>query len=197
MKKLFYSTSMVVLFILVINLGYAQEKQAVTTVKTVVPKEAKATMENAAQASSVTDVITSSKSHSTLLAALKNAALLETLSGTGPFTVFAPSNDAFTKIPTTALEIMMKPEYNQALTKILTGHVLSGVVKSQDIIDAIKAGAGNATFTTLNGDKITASEEKGKIKITDAMGNIAYISTANINAENGVIHSIDAVFGTK
>jgi uncharacterized surface protein with fasciclin (FAS1) repeats len=197
MKKLFYSTSMVVLFILVLNLGYAQEKQTVAAAKTAVTKEVKSTMENTAQTSTITDVITASKNHSTLLAALKNTALLETLSGAGPFTVFAPSNDAFAKIPTTALEIMMKPEYNQALTKILTGHVLSGIIKSQDIIDAIKAGAGNAIFTTLNGEKITATEEKGKIKLTDAMGNSAYISTSNITAENGIIHSIDAVFGTK
>jgi uncharacterized surface protein with fasciclin (FAS1) repeats len=211
MKKFFLTTSMVASFILIVSLGFAQEKQAVATAKKTVakvvtpvaekitPAPAMASQVVAAtmQANTVADVITASKNHSTLLAALKSAGLVETLAGAGPFTVFAPTNDAFAKIPAAGLEVLLKPEYKAALTKILTGHVVSGTLKSQDVLEAIKTGGGKAILTTLSGDKITATEEKGKIKITDAAGNIAHISMADTNADNGIIHSIDAVFGTQ
>lgn len=214
MKKFFLSTSMVVSFIVVVNFSYAQEKQAVVAAKKVVTNTAPAATKvspamatstkavtteitSTTQASTVADVISSSKDHTTLLAALKSAGLLETLAGSGPFTVFAPTNDAFAKIPAAGLEVLLKPEYKMALSKILTGHVVSGTLKSTDVLDAIKTGGGKAVLTTLSGDKITASEEKGKIKIVDAAGNIAFISKADIVAENGIIHSIDGTLGTQ
>jgi uncharacterized surface protein with fasciclin (FAS1) repeats len=213
MKKFLLSTNMVATFILIINLGYAQEKQTVASVKKTVAKVAAPVSEKvasamaqqknetatsaitASQTGTVADVITASKKHSTLLTAINNAGLLETLAGSGPITVFAPSNDAFAKIPAAGLEILLKPEYKLALTKILTGHVLSGSFKSQDILDAINAGEGKASFTSLSGDKITASKEKGKIKLVDSIGNAAYISIADIAADNGFIHTIDTVLG--
>jgi uncharacterized surface protein with fasciclin (FAS1) repeats len=213
MKKFLLSTNLVATFILIINLGYAQEKQTVASVKKTVTKAvapvsekvapAMAQQKNetatsaitASQTGTVADIIAASKKHSTLLTAINNAGLLETLAGSGSITVFAPSNDAFAKIPVAGLEILLKPEYKLALTKILTGHVLSGSFKSQDILDAINAGEGKASFTTLSGDKITASKEKGKIKLTDSIGNAAYISIADIAADNGFVHTIDAVLG--
>jgi uncharacterized surface protein with fasciclin (FAS1) repeats len=213
MKKSLLSTNLVATFILIINLGYAQEKQTVASVKKTVTKAvapvsekvapAMAQQKNetatsaitASQTGTVADIIAASKKHSTLLTAINNAGLLETLAGSGPITVFAPSNDAFAKIPVAGLEILLKPEYKLALTKILTGHVLSGSFKSQDILDAINAGEGKASFTTLSGDKIIASKEKGKIKLTDSIGNAAYISIADIAADNGFVHTIDAVLG--
>lgn len=211
MKKLFFTTSLVATFILVVNVGFSQEKQAAATAKKTVAKVVTPVGEKIAtepavvsttsagllQPNTVADVIASSKNYSTLLTALKSAGLVETLAGAGPFTVFAPTNDAFAKIPTAGLDILMKPEYKAALTKILTGHVVSGSLKSNDIFEAIKTGGGKAILTTLSGDKLTAIEEKGKIRITDAAGNIAYVSLADTASDNGVIHSIDGVFGTQ
>jgi uncharacterized surface protein with fasciclin (FAS1) repeats len=199
MKKLCTTASMAVSLILLLSMSYAQEKVNAASVKTAAVSKATPAMSMAdqTQGGTVADIVAGSKAHSTLLVALKSAGLVETLKAAGPFTVFAPTNDAFSKIPTAALDNLLKPENKETLSKVLTGHVLSGTVKAEDIITAIKAGNGTATFATLNGDKLTATTEAGKVKLTDSAGNSAFISTAEIAADNGVVHVIDAVLAGK
>jgi uncharacterized surface protein with fasciclin (FAS1) repeats len=148
-----------------------------------------------AQGKTVADVAIASKAHTTLVAALKSAGLVDALKGKGPYTLFAPTNDAFAKIPADVLEGLMKPEGKDALAKILTNHVVSGNYKSADILGAIKSGNGKAEFPTLGGDKLTITSEGGKVKVTDGGGNVAYISAADLAADNGVVHVLDAVIG--
>jgi uncharacterized surface protein with fasciclin (FAS1) repeats len=148
-----------------------------------------------AQGKTVADIAMASKSHSTLVAALKSAGLIDALKGKGPYTLFAPTNEAFAKIPADVMEGLMKPEGKDALAKILTNHVVSGNYKSADILGAIKSGNGKAEFPTLGGDKLTITSEGGKVKVTDSAGNVAYISAADLAADNGVVHVLDAVIG--
>jgi uncharacterized surface protein with fasciclin (FAS1) repeats len=148
-----------------------------------------------AQGKTVADVAIASKSHTTLVAALKGAGLVDALKGKGPYTLFAPTNEAFAKIPADVLEGLLKPEGKDALAKILTNHVVSGNYKSADILGAIKSGNGKAEFPTLGGDKLTITSEGGKVKVTDGAGNVAYISAADLAADNGVVHVLDAVIG--
>jgi uncharacterized surface protein with fasciclin (FAS1) repeats len=202
MKKLCTTASMAVSLILLISVSYAQEKVTTASLKTapitkVAPAPSMDTKTQAVQAGTVADVVAGSKAHSTLLVALKSAGLVETLKGAGPFTVFAPTNDAFSKIPAAALDNLLKPENKETLSKVLTGHVVSGTIKAEDILAAIKAGNGTATFTTVSGNKLTATAEGGKVKLTDSAGNAAFVSTADIAADNGVVHIIDAVLAGK
>jgi uncharacterized surface protein with fasciclin (FAS1) repeats len=152
---------------------------------------------DAAQSGTVADVIGASKAHSTLSTALKAAGLTDALKGAGPFTVFAPTNDAFAKVPAAALDNLLKPENKETLSKVLTTHVVAGSLKAADILAAIKAGNGTASFSSLSGEKLTASAEGDKVKITDSAGNVAIVSTADIGADNGVIHVIDNVLAGK
>jgi uncharacterized surface protein with fasciclin (FAS1) repeats len=196
MKKFLLSTSMVVSFILIVSLGLAQEKQVMAAAKKSVSTPVvveKANSSSDKQAGTIVDVIASSKAHTTLLQAVKTAGLVDALQGAGPFTVFAPTNDAFSKIPASTLDNLFKPEGKEALTKVLSTHVLNGSIKAEDILTAIKNGNGSATFSTLNGDKLTATTEAGKVKITDSNGNVAFVTTTSINADNGIIHVLDAV----
>jgi hypothetical protein len=146
-----------------------------------------------AQQKDIVDVAAGSPAHTTLVAAVKAAGLVETLKGKGPFTVFAPTNDAFGKLPAGTVETLLKPENKAALTGILTYHVVAGKLDAKAVGAAIKAGGGKAELTTVAGDKLTASVENGKVKITDAKGNSAYVTAADLNASNGVIHVIDSV----
>jgi uncharacterized surface protein with fasciclin (FAS1) repeats len=107
--------------------------------------------------------------------------------------VFAPTNDAFGKLPAGTVETLLKPENKAALTGILTYHVVAGKLDAKAVGAAIKAGGGKAELTTVAGGKLTASVENGKVKITDAKGNSAYVTAADLNASNGVIHVIDSV----
>ena len=146
-----------------------------------------------AQQKDIVDVAAGSPAHTTLVAAVKAAGLVETLKGKGPFTVFAPTNDAFGKLPAGTVETLLKPENKAALTGILTYHVVAGKLDAKAVGAAIKAGGGKAELTTVAGGKLTASIENGKVKITDAKGNSAYVTAADLNASNGVIHVIDSV----
>jgi uncharacterized surface protein with fasciclin (FAS1) repeats len=119
--------------------------------------------------------------------------LVETLSGPGPFTVFAPTNSAFDKLPKGTVEMLVKPENKAMLTGILTYHVVSGKMSSEDLMKAIKDGGGKATLTTVAGGTLTAMQKGKKIVLTDAKGNNTVVSIADVFQSNGVIHVVDTV----
>jgi uncharacterized surface protein with fasciclin (FAS1) repeats len=134
-----------------------------------------------------------SKDHTTLVAAVKAADLVETLKGAGPFTVFAPTNAAFDKLPKGTVESLLKPENKKTLQTILTYHVVSGKMNSSDIAEAIKAGKGKATLKTVSGGTLTAWMKGKDLYITDENGNKSKVTIADVNQSNGVIHVVDAV----
>lgn len=134
-----------------------------------------------------------SKDHTTLVAAVKAAGLVETLSGPGPFTVFAPTNKAFDKLPKGTVETLVKPESKETLTKILTYHVVSGKMSAADLMKAIADGGGKATLTTVQGGTLTATQKGKKIELMDAKGGTSTVTIADVNQSNGVIHVIDTV----
>jgi uncharacterized surface protein with fasciclin (FAS1) repeats len=134
-----------------------------------------------------------SKDHTTLVAAVKAAGLVETLQGDGPFTVFAPTNAAFEKLPSGTVETLLKPENKAKLQAVLTYHVIAGNFSANDVVAAIKEADGKATFETVSGAKLYAVMEDGKVKLKDASGNVATVTIANVNQSNGVIHVIDTV----
>ena len=138
-----------------------------------------------------------SKDHTTLVAAVKAADLVETLSGAGPFTVFAPTNEAFDMVPKDALASLMKPENKKALAGILTYHVVDGKVSAADLMKQIKDGNGTATLTTVAGGKLTAMEKDGNVYLKDEKGGEAMVSIADVDQSNGVIHVIDHVLMPK
>jgi uncharacterized surface protein with fasciclin (FAS1) repeats len=130
---------------------------------------------------------------STLVSALTAAGLVETLNGAGPFTVFAPTNDAFAKIDKATLDGLMKPESKAKLGEILKYHVVSGNVKSGDIAQLITAGKGTATIKTLNGESLKASMSGDKIVLTDAKGGKSTVTGADMIGSNGTVHAVDTV----
>ena len=135
-----------------------------------------------------------SKDHTTLVAAVKAAGLVETLEGAGPFTVFAPTNEAFAKLPPGTVENLLKPENRPTLVKILTYHVVSGRMTAAGLMKAIKAGEGMAKLKTVAGEELIVKEAgPGKLSITDAKGDVAHVTIANVLQSNGVIHVIDTV----
>lgn len=134
-----------------------------------------------------------SKDHTTLVAAVKEAGLVETLSGPGPFTVFAPTNKAFDKVPKGTLESLMKPENKTQLTSILTYHVVPGKVSAEELMKMIKDGKGKAALKTVNGESLTATMKGKKVELVDAKGNTATVTIPDVNQSNGVIHVIDTV----
>jgi len=131
--------------------------------------------------------------HKTLVAAVKAAGLVDTLEGTGPFTVFAPTDDAFAKLPAGTVDSLVQPENKATLVKILTYHVVAGRISSKDLKAWIKKGHGTYVAKTVEGGSLTFSEEMGKIKITDEKGGSAWITTADVFQSNGVIDVIDSV----
>jgi uncharacterized surface protein with fasciclin (FAS1) repeats len=134
-----------------------------------------------------------SKDHTTLVAAVKAAGLVETLSGTGPFTVFAPTNEAFAALPAGTVDTLLKPENKATLTKILTYHVVAGKMTSHDLAEAVKAGGGKAVLKTVEGDSITISKDGSAWTVTDDKGNVANITIPDVIQSNGVIFVIDKV----
>ncbi len=134
-----------------------------------------------------------SKDHTTLVAAVKAAGLVETLSGPGPFTVFAPTNAAFKRLPAGTVDTLLKPENKGTLTAVLTYHVVAGKVTSGGLLKMINAGRGKAMITTVNGEKLTAKKMGKNLVLVDAKGGIATVTTANVMQSNGVIHVIDRV----
>jgi uncharacterized surface protein with fasciclin (FAS1) repeats len=138
-----------------------------------------------------------SKDHTTLVAAVKAAALVETLSGAGPFTVFAPTNTAFNKLPAGTVDNLVKPENKATLTAILTYHVVSGKLSAADVAKAIKAGNGKAELKTVQGGTLTATMSGKDVILKDEKGGTAKITIFDVNQSNGVIHVIDAVLMPK
>ena len=135
-----------------------------------------------------------SKDHTTLVAAVKAAGLVETLEGAGPFTVFAPTNEAFAKLPPGTVESLLKPENKPTLVKILTYHVVPGRMTAAGLMKAIKAGEGMAKLKTVAGEDLIVKEAgPGKLTVTDAKGDVAHVTIANVMQSNGVIHVIDTV----
>jgi uncharacterized surface protein with fasciclin (FAS1) repeats len=134
-----------------------------------------------------------SKDHTTLVAAVKAAGLVDTLSGAGPFTVFAPTNAAFKKLPAGTVETLVKPESKATLTKILTYHVIAGKLSAQDLAAMVDKGGGKATIATVAGESLTVMRKGRHLTLTDDKGDVATITIADVFQSNGVIHVIDTV----
>jgi uncharacterized surface protein with fasciclin (FAS1) repeats len=134
-----------------------------------------------------------SKDHTTLVAAVQAAGLVETLQGAGPFTVFAPTNDAFAALPAGTVETLLKPENKDQLTKILTCHVVAANAMSDAINKMVADDGGKHTVKTVGGCEFTAMAKDGKIMIEDGMGGVATVTIADVKQSNGVIHVIDKV----
>lgn len=134
-----------------------------------------------------------SADHTTLVTAVKAAGLVDTLEGPGPFTVFAPTNDAFAKLPAGTVDNLLKPENKEMLTKILTYHVVAGNVSAEDLKKMIKAGHGKAELKTVSGGSLWAMWKDGNIVLQDEKGGMATVTIADVFQSNGVIHVIDSV----
>lgn len=141
----------------------------------------------------IVDNAVNSKDHTTLVAAVKAAGLVETLKSDGPFTVFAPTNEAFDKLPAGTVNTLLEPANKAMLTKILTYHVVAGKMDSKDIAKAIKAGMGKAELTTVSGGKLWASMKGGKLVLTDEKGGMSTVTIADVMQKNGVIHVVNTV----
>ena len=134
-----------------------------------------------------------SKDNTTLVTAVKAAGLVDTLEGAGPFTVFAPTNEAFNKLPPGTVETLLKPENKAKLASILTFHVVAGKLDAKDLQEKIKAGHGKAMLKTVEGKDLTLEEKDGKIELAGADGSHAYVTIPNVEQSNGVIHVINGV----
>ena len=134
-----------------------------------------------------------SKDHTTLVAAVKAAGLVETLESAGPFTVFAPTNEAFNKLPAGTVDNLVKPENKATLTKILTYHVVAGKMDSKALMAKIKAGGGKATLTTVQGEELTIMMKGKNIEVKDSKGGVAMVTIKDVYQSNGVIHVINKV----
>jgi len=144
-------------------------------------------------AQTIVDAAVSNKDFSTLVTALKAADLVGALSSEGPFTVFAPNNDAFAKVDAETLGNLLKPENVKALSNILTYHVVSGKLMASDVVAALESGNGKVELTALNGQTITAVSSYGKIYLEDSQGNMSEIIATDVAGSNGVIHVISSV----
>ncbi len=147
----------------------------------------KTIVENASQAKNLT----------TLVSAVKAAGLVDTLSGAGPFTVFAPTNEAFAKLPKAAVEKLMQPDMKADLAKVLTYHVVAGKIDAAELAKGIKAGGGSYNMKTVEGEPLTARMEGDKIELIDAKGGGAMVEIADVYQSNGVVHVIDSVLMPK
>ena len=150
-----------------------------------------------AQKKDIVDIAAGSEAHTTLVAAVKAADLVTVLKGDGPFTVFAPVNDAFAKLPAGTVDYLLKAENKTTLAKILTYHVVAGNLDAAAVLAAIKKGNGKAVLKTVSGGLLTASLDGSKVKLTDEKGGSAYVTTADLKGSNGVIHVIDTVLMPK
>ena len=181
MKKL-RQIAILAVAVLVVNASYAQmEKTVMVGGAAMYPS--KNIIQNAVN----------SKDHTTLVAAVKAAGLVETLSGAGPFTVFAPTNSAFNALPKGTVETLLKPENKAMLSGILTYHVVSGRMSSKDLMQAIKAGGGTATLKTVAGGDLYVMRKGNKLMVKDEKGGVASITIKDVNQSNGVIHVINKV----
>lgn len=141
----------------------------------------------------VVDIAVGSEKHTTLVAAVKAADLVATLQSAGPFTVFAPVNAAFDKLPAGTVATLLKPENKATLTKVLTYHVVAGNIDAAAVVKAITDGKGKAVLTTVSGGKLIASLVDGKVILTDENGGTATVVATDLKAGNGIVHVIDGV----
>ena len=141
----------------------------------------------------IIDNAVNSADHTTLVAAVKAAGLVDTLKGSGPFTVFAPTNEAFAKLPARTVENLLKPENKDALTKVLTYHVIAGRLSALDLKKQIKAGNGQAELKTVSGGTLTVMMQGKNIVLKDEKGGVSTVTIPNVFQSNGVIHVVDAV----
>ena len=187
MKKTLFSLALVAMF----SVG------ATTTVSAQTKTKAKVVMVGGAAMYPTKNIIenaVNSKDHTTLVAAVKAAGLVETLQSAGPFTVFAPTNEAFNKLPAGTVETLVKPENKATLTKILTYHVVAGRMTSKDLMKAIKGGKGTATLKTVSGGTLTAMMKGPKtIELKDEKGGVSTVTIADVMQSNGVIHVVNTV----
>jgi len=177
------SVSLMLVAALLMNVSFAQKSEKTVEVGGAAMYPSKNIVDNAMN----------SKDHTTLVAAVKAAGLVETLQGEGPFTVFAPTNDAFGMLPEGTVESLVKPENKAQLTSILTYHVVAGRLDAKELEKWIKKGNGTAELTTIAGGKIWVMKKEGKWWIKDEKGGVAAITIPNVYQSNGVIHVIDHV----
>ncbi|MEP0212232.1 MAG: fasciclin domain-containing protein [Cellulophaga sp.] len=185
LSKLLKSTSLAIVLLIGAN-TFAQDKMM----------KAETKMVGGAEMYPSKDIVSNavnSKDHTTLVGAVKAADLVKTLQGEGPFTVFAPTNMAFDKLPKGTVETLLMPKSKTTLQKVLTYHVVAGKYSAADIMKAIKMGKGKAEFTTVAGEKLTAMVTKGKVQLKDVAGNVSTVTIADVNQSNGVIHVVDTV----
>jgi uncharacterized surface protein with fasciclin (FAS1) repeats len=182
MKKIFKLSSIVLsVFISSATISHAQETTAMVGGAAMYPS--KNIIENAIN----------SKDHTTLVAAVKAAGLVETLEGTGPFTVFAPTNEAFNKLPAGAVDNLLQPENKGKLAAVLTYHIIAGKIDSKTLMEWIKKNGGTYTATTVQGDKLMFSMKGNNLMVMDESGNTAKITIKDVYQSNGIIHVIDTV----
>ena len=163
------------------NVSFAQEKTVEVGGAAMYPSK------------NIVDNAVNSKEHTTLVAAVKAAGLVETLQGSGPFTVFAPTNSAFEKLPAGTVDNLLKPENKEMLSSVLTYHVLPGKLDSKEIAAMIKKGDGKAELTTVEGGKIWLWMKGDNLVIKDEKGGMATVTISDVYQSNGVIHVIDTV----
>ncbi len=149
--------------------------------------------QNSSAQGTIVDVAVGNENFSTLVAALKAADLVTALQGDGPFTVFAPTNDAFAKIDKSTLNSLLEPKNQKALANILTYHVVSGKLTATDVVAALKKGKGKVELKALNGQTLTVTQKDGKIWLKDQNGNYSEITATDVMGSNGVIHVINSV----
>lgn len=190
MKKLF---GLLILTTLIIFSSCGDGAQEASTQEPVTEQEEVVTPEAPKEALTIVGVAAGNDNFSTLVAAVKAADLVSVLNSAGPFTVFAPINAAFDKLPDGTIASLLKQESKETLTTILTYHVVSGKFEAADVLEAIKANNGSFTVETVQGGKLTATTKDGKVMLTDAAGNISTVVIADVEASNGVIHAIDSV----
>ena len=171
---------------------------ALTSTATVIPASAEATVNVGGApmypSKNIIQNAVNSKDHTTLVAAVKAAGLVDTLQGAGPFTVFAPTNDAFAKLPAGTVDTLLKPENKPTLTKVLTYHVVPGRLTATNLMKAVKDGGGTAKLTTVAGAEIIVKDAgPGKLSVTDTKGDVATVTIGDVLQSNGVIHVIDTV----
>ena len=156
-------------------------------------KKEKATSTTTTTAETIVGVAASNKNFTTLVAAVKAAGLVDVLNSDGPFTVFAPVNDAFAKLPEGTVASLLKPENKKMLTAILTYHVVAGKFVAKDVVKAIQDNNGKFVVKTVQGGELTASLQGGNVILTDVKGNTSKVILTDVDASNGVIHAIDSV----
>lgn len=191
MKKIILSLIVVSLFVFTScknNSGETEEKEVETEVE-----ETAQDMEAESEVGTIVEVAVGNDDFSTLVEALTAAELVETLNGEGPFTVFAPTNDGFGKLPEGTVSTLVEPENKEKLTGILTYHVVAGKFMAEDVVNAVKENDGSFTVATIQGEDLTITLDGENVILTDANGNKSTVVIADVEASNGVVHAIDTV----